>query len=217
MIDIILVCDDLFGLDVYSVMEQVNIWNLRNGYQERYRILGYISDSEAPFGNVKHSVKRLGSIHGWKPLADERYVLGVKMPDRKKQVVAELKGVGCIFQKVYTPWMLAPVIEIGEGSVVSAYSIKPGMKIGDFATVIDSMLAYHSIGDYSTVLRTSNITGDVGNSAYIGNHVYTHLGVYIGDNSCVDDGSVVVKNVKPGTSVSGVPARKMKERKDYER
>lgn len=214
--DIIIVCDDLFGLEIYSVLEQINIWNVRENGKEKYNILGYISDCEAPFGNVRHSIARLGSIGSWRPMGDEQYVLGIKMPTRKKETVACLKHVGCSFATVYTPWMITVIdeIEIGEGSFVAANSIKSGMKIGKFATLIASMHSSHAIGDYSTVLRFSNVTGNVGKEAYLGNHVYTHLGVFVGDESYIADGSIVVKDVKPGMSVSGVPARKIKQRKE---
>lgn len=213
MKDIILVCEDLLGLDIYSVLEQINAWNMKYGMKPRYRILGYISDVEAPFGDAVHSMKRLGTIQRWKPVADESYVLGMCMPESKKRTVEALKGSGCTFESVCAPWVLALPFRAGEGSVVAAYSIKNGVYIGKYVTLLGSMLTSHRIGDFSTVLRFANITGDVGESAFVGNHVYSHLGKKIGDYCIVADGSVVVKNVKDGTSVSGVPAKKVKLRR----
>lgn len=211
MQDIIIVCEDLFGLEVYSVLSDMNLWYSTRGEPVPYNILGYISDNENPFGHICTNIPRLGKINDWIPLSDERYVMGMKQPEQKKKTVEILKAKGCKFETIYTPWLLAPVIDIGEGSVVASYSIKAGMKLGRFVTVIGAMLTSRSVGDYSTVLRYSNITGNVGESSYVGNHVYTHLGKEIGDHCYVSDGSIVVNNVKSSTTVAGIPARKIKQ------
>ena len=210
MKDVIIVCDNIFGLQVYSILEEINKWFEREKNGHSYNILGYISEITDPFGGVFSPIERLGSISDWKPIGNEYYVLGCDIPERKRAVVDCLKAKGCQFETVYTPWMLAPVISIGEGSVVAAYSIKAGMNLGKYVTLIDSMMTSHYVGDYSTVLRVSNITADVGENTYIGNHVYSHTGCKIGDNVIVEDGSIVVKSVKNGSHISGVPARKIK-------
>ncbi len=212
MNEIILVCDDLFGLEVYTVMEQVNRWDREHGNEPRYRILGYISDSEAPFGNFKSSMKRLGGIQDWKPTGDEQYALGIRMPERKRAVVEQLKANGCTFCTVVSPWIIGSITELEEGSVVCAYSMKVGLHIGKYTTILNPMMGAFAknIGDYSTILHFSNIIGDIGENTYVGNHVFLSSCKNIGDNCYVEDGSIIVKNVKSGTRVSGVPARKMK-------
>ena len=197
-------------MEIYSILARANDWNRERGKDPDYQILGYICDSERPFGDLSSRLERLGSIQGWKPVGDEAYVLGIALPERKREVVFALKAAGCIFCTVRAPWMLALNIEVGEGSVAAAYSIKDGMKVGSYVTLVESMLTSKSVQDYSTVLRFSNITGNVGEGSFVGNHVYSHLGKTIGDHCYVEDGSIIVKNVKSGTRVSGVPARKMK-------
>ena len=212
MKNIIIACNDVFGLEVYSILKEVNNWYKRRKEESIYNIIGYISDSEKPFGKFDGFIPRLGSIEEWTPLKEgETYVLGILKPESKQQTVESLTKKGCCFEMVRTPWVLSPPIKIGVGSFVAAYSIKGGMKIGNYVTLIESMLTSRSIGDYSTVLRFSNITGNIGKSVFIGNHVYSHLGKTIGDNAYVMDGSIVVKDIKPGITVAGVPARKARK------
>ena len=210
MKNIIVVCEDLFGLDVYSILDEINVWYEENGREKPYHFLGYISEKRYPFGNVKHGLNYLGSIHEWVPTGKELYVIGISMPENKKIVVDQLKKKGCNFETVRVPWIRDLGIPIGEGSILATYSVKPDIEIGKFVIAIQSILT-SSVGDYSTILRFSNITGSVGDSTYIGNHVYSHLGKTIGNNCYVADGSIIVKDIKSGSSVSGVPARKLRE------
>ncbi len=211
MKDVIVVCDDLFGLEVCSILEQINQWNIGYWMKPPYNLLGYISDAQAPFGDAPHSVKRLGGIRDWAPAGEEKYVLAITDPKRKQQLAAALKAAGFVFETVFAPWTVTAPVEVGEGCVIAAYSIKPGMHIGDFVTVMDSMLTSHSVGDYSTIMRFANITGDVGKFAFVGNHAYSHLGKSIGDYCRIRDGAVLVKNAKEGAVMAGVPAVKVKK------
>ena len=91
----------------------------------------------------------------------------------------------------------------------------------------DCMLSYdieirntdsHKIYDKNTNERINE-----GSSINIGNHVWLGMraiilkGVTIGDNSIVAAGSIVTKDVKANTIVSGNPARQVKENKNWSR
>ena len=206
-----MVCSDLFGLEVYSILSDINRRHKEDNSLQPYHVMGYICDNDCPFGDCYDGLERLGSIMGWKRSGNERYVLGIKEPDKKKMATDCLLSNGCVFESVCSPWTLGNSFPIGEGSVIDAYSMKQGIQIGRFVTAIHCMLPSITIGDYSTIMRFANVTGEVGCFSYIGNHAYTHLGKKVGDHCYVADGSVVVKDVKSGTVVSGVPARRIKQ------
>ena len=211
MKEIILVCDDLFGLEVLDFINQINLFSLKESGEPEYKVIGYLSEKDNPFNNVVTSVARIGNIVDWMPSANEMFILGIKDPELKFKAVKILKQKGAHFLSLMTPWTIAPELELGEGSVISAYTIKKGIKIGSFVTVIGAMLSCRKIDDYSTILRFSNIAGnDVGKGSFVGNHVLVAVGKNIGDQCIVADGSIVVNNVKSGLSVSGVPAKKIK-------
>ena len=209
MKNVILVCEDLFGLEVFDLLVQSNLWYRQNGREEAYRVLGYVSDAPDPFGDTPCPLARLGTLSDHAAAEGTEYVLGIAGPAAKVRAVEAIKARGGVFATVYCPWILAIGISVGEGSVVAAYSIKPGMELGPYTTTIESMLTPKKVGAYSTILRFSNITGNVGERAYVGNHVYSHLGVTIGDDAVAQDGAIIVRNVKPGMTVAGVPARRV--------
>ena len=208
MKEVILVCNDLFGIEVLELVNQINIYRFQKCGEPEFKVVGYLSEKDNPFGDINISIRKIGSIYDWKPSSNERFILGMNKPEEKLEVVNIMKGKGACFQTIIAPWTIAPALEIGEGSVISAYTIMKGIEIGKYVTVIGAMLSGYRIGDYSTVLRFSNIAGEtIGRCSYIGNHVFLAVGKKIGDYCTVGDGSIVVKNVKSGLSVSGVPAK----------
>lgn len=212
MTEIVLVCDDFFGMDVLSVIEEINKLEQEKTGEARYRIKGYISNRQAPLGETVGQPERLGSISGWIPAEDERVVIGLSRPEQKMETVRILKEKGAKFETICAPWIIAYPMEVGEGSIVAAYSANYRMKIGSFVTIIGSMLSCRIVGDYSTILRYANIVGDpIGSRTYIGNHVFVAREKSVGDDCRLEDGAVIVKSVKSGTCVSGVPAKKRKE------
>ena len=211
MTDVVLVCEDVFGLEILDLLHRINEYLIREGGDPRYRVLGYVSDVSAPFGDMPSPADRLGDLASHPMAEGARYVLGIKEPASKRAAVSVILSRGGRFETVSSPWMLAYKMPFGEGAVMNAYSVTPSVSVGDYVTVCDSMLALEgSIGAYSTVLRFANVIGDgVGEEALIGNCTFIPHGVTVGDRARVLDGSIAVKNVKPGTTVSGNPAKKI--------
>ncbi len=211
---IAIICNDLFGLEVLSVIECINKYYSRNNNTEKYEVVGFVTIKPNHFNSAVSSVPIIDSLEKWKPDKQIKAVLGMKDPALKKHSVTILKNRQVDFETIVAPWMLSfpDWLTIGEGSIVCPYSAKPGMKIGSFVTVMGSMLSGHNIGDYSTVMRFSNIAGEsIGRECVVEDHVFLAVGKRIEDQCFVEAGSIVVKNVKTGTKVTGVPAMRKKE------
>jgi len=98
------------------------------------------------------------------------------------------------------------------------YKIEIGKDCMFSADIVIMNTDVHRIYDIDTKLKTNE-----GKSINIGNHVWLGMraiilkGVTIGDNSIVAAGSIVTKDVKANTIVSGNPARQVKENKNWSR
>ncbi|MBP3474716.1 MAG: hypothetical protein J6K48_00125 [Lachnospiraceae bacterium] len=218
--NVIIVCEDLFGLEIYSILNEIN------GYVEKerlsndtYNIMGFISNHSHPFRLVDNSIKPiLGDIDSWQPTKNEQYVMGIKNPESKEHFAKILKDKGADFLTILTPWTLVPDhLHIGEGCVISNYSFKDGAVFDEFVTMINVMAGAAHVGAYTTIDALANITNaDIGKKVRIGSHAFLMEHIQIGDNVQVYSGSMVFANIKPDQKVAGIPANKMKYRKIVE-
>lgn len=118
------------------------------------------------------------------------------------------------------------VIKIGDKTTIEEarvtsfepYKIEIGKDCMFSADIVIMNTDVHRIYDVDTGLKTNQ-----GKEISIGNHVWLGIrttvlkGVSIGDNSIVAAGSIVTKDVKANTIVSGNPAKQIKENKNWSR
>lgn len=209
--DLIVACEDTYGLDVYMMIMAVNARAAAVGGKS-YRVLGFISDEPEAFGQISPPVPLLGTIAGWNAEGDARYVMAIRDPARKRRAVAALKQKGAAFETLVAPWVLLPSeYETGEGCIIGNYSCKHGSRFGDFVVADTVMCESVTVGEYATLCPFSNITNStVGSDAFIGTHAVIMEHKHVGDRASVLPGSVVLTNVKPDSTVGGVPAKRVK-------
>ena len=118
------------------------------------------------------------------------------------------------------------VIKIGDKTSIEEaritsfepYKIEIGKDCMFSANIVIMNTDVHKIYDIDTGLKTNE-----GKEISIGNHVWLGIrtiilkGVSIGDNAIVAAGSIVTKDVKANTIVSGNPAKQIKENKNWSR
>ncbi len=213
MTNIILVCADPFGLQILDLLRDVVLADEKEGREPRYRMCGYVSEEPAPFGELPCGLKRLGSPEDHHAPEGARYVLGVREPELKRRLVAQILSRGGAFETVISPRILMSTgVTFGEGAVVDAYSITQGVSIGAYATVCGAMLAGRfKVGDYATALYFSNLIGEeLGEGAYVGSHVFLPHGKSVGAFARVHHGAIIASSIKDGAVVSGIPAKKVR-------
>ena len=210
MQDIIVVCAGGFGREVHALIRAINRHAKTEGKEEPYNILGFLSDVPDALDGIKIDSKIIGDIQNWQPKGSEVYALGISSPKSKEKLSTMLKNRGAKFVSLVSPELYIPeTTKIGEGSIILAYSIGECAKIGRFVNVNGSMVGNDAvIGDYNTTTGFTNVTNAIiGKRVFIGSHAVIMNKKKVGDDAFVCVGSVVVKNVKPGTKVFGVPAK----------
>ncbi len=204
---IVIVCDDKYGLDIFTIIESINA-NYHGVDSIKYETIGFISDRSDPFENFASPAPLLGRIEDYENKDGLSVVLAIKDPNKKEAVVKQLKSKGAIFETIIAPWALLPFeFEVGEGCIIANYNCKHKSKFGNFVIMDTAMCETVEVGDYSTVCPFVNLTnGIVGKSVYIGSHSVIMVDRTVGDGAYIYPGSIVVKNIKPGSVVAGVPA-----------
>lgn len=213
MKDIIIVCAGGYGQEILWILEAINYDAEQRGKEKSYNILGFLSDDPDVLKGKENPYKIIGDIQNWKPYGDEVYALGLSSPKEKERIASLLKLRGAKFESLIAPWCLASkeYIEMGEGCIITAYSISRNVKLGQFVNIMGSMIgAGVEIDDFSTITGFANIaSARIGKRVFVGSHSVIVGNKKIGDDAFVCVGSIVVSNVKPGTKVFGNPAKRV--------
>ncbi len=206
MRNIIIVCEDFYGMDVFMIVEAINAHAVRKAQQ--YRVLGFLHDNPGSWAEFVPPAPILGNISDWACKVETRYVIAIREPEHKRIAVEMLKARGAVFETIIAPWVQHPVeFEHGEGCVIANYNFKYKSKFGNFVIMDTCMCESVEIDDYSTLGPFVNITtATIGKSVYIGAHAAIISGRIIGDNASIYPGSIVMSNVKAGACIAGVPA-----------
>jgi sugar O-acyltransferase (sialic acid O-acetyltransferase NeuD family) len=150
-------------------------------------------------------------------LPESQVLLGVGKIKIKERFVDLAREKNCTF----VDWFISDTAYIGKKNTISLGAvICPGcvittnVKIWDFVTINLNCTIGHnsSIGAFSTLAPGVHISGDVtvGTSVYIGTGAVIREGVTIGAGATIGMGAVVLKDVPPGETWVGNPARKLR-------
>jgi len=208
MKDLIIVGASGYGREIIKYIDDINEvtpeWNL----------LGFLDDNQKALEGYECDYKVLGSIQGWQPKETEYFVCGLAFPQVKRKVVEILRAKGAQFATIIHPTArLSKHCHIGEGTVVTSNcSISDNAFVGDFVSLLGSGVAHDAhIGNYSTLSGRCAVNGhaEVGEMVYMGCGVLVAPSKKIGEGATVGIGSVVISNVKPGTTVFGNPAKRL--------
>lgn len=155
----------------------------------------------------------IGSVSTYSPGPDEYLVCAIAEPRVKQRVVEQVRSAGARFVSVIHPTALVGRgVTLGEGCVLCpGVILTTDIRVGDFVTFNCCSSVGHDavIGSWSTLNGRCDITGAVrlGEGVFVGSHATVIPQCDIGDWATLGAGSVVVRNVPPGATMFGVPAR----------
>lgn len=213
MQDVIIVCAGSYGREVFWCLQENNRLAIKRGLEPKYNILGFLSDVPVDLERYKIHSSVIGTIKDWVPKETEKYALGLGKPADKKKVATMLKERGAEFINVVSDWVsLTPDVTMGEGCLISSGSfVGCDVHIGDFVNIMGSMIYSGAvIEDFSTTTGFTVVERSVvRQGVYIGSKAVISEGAEVGSWSNVSVGSVVFDNVRPNTTVFGMPAQEI--------
>ena len=195
-----------FGRELHSALTTSPLYLSR----QRVAEVVYIDD-RTPTVPVRGDV--ISSVGDYAPQERDIVLLAIGAPAVRRRVVAMLQSRGARFGTfVHDQALIGEGVELDEGVIICGGVLATSdVKVGAFAQINVNCSIGHDvvIGEYSTLSANCDLTGGVivGSDAFLGTAVTIAPGKKIGDGAAVGIGSVVIRNVRPHTTVFGNPAR----------
>ena len=183
---------------------------------KQYSILGYLHKlmGDSPLDKYPSDYTILGSWEDYPLDKSSNFILAVADPHWKKILYDHLAGKCNLISFVHYTARIGKFCQIAEGSLVTTYSvISTNVKLGKAVFVNGGSQVGHDvvIGDYTTLYSRVQVGGgcQIGSNVVIGSCATILPGIKIGDGATIGTGSVVIRNVKPGVTVFGNPAKRL--------
>lgn len=176
---------------------------------------GYLDDKKDALDGFEGYPPIISSVEEYEPQVDDVFICALGDPKWVKHYTQIIESKGGEFISIISP--IASIgrnTKIGKGCIVHGWTaISSDISIGNHVYVgVFSNLGHDvKIGDYCHIGAYSFFGG----ASAIGDCVTIHPRANIlphknvGDNAIVGAASVVIKNVKPNTTVFGVPAKEI--------
>ncbi len=181
-----------------------------------YDILGFYADDPPKFGTSILGIPVKGPINELDPKDCSNAIIAIGVNEGRKKLSMQLDFNWISVVHPFS-WV-HPEVPIGEGTVICAGSIvQPGAKIGSHVIINTKSSVDHDtfVGNYSHI-SVAHLAGgaSIDEGVFLALHSVVLPDLHVGAWAIVGAGSVVTKNVKPRTTVIGIPARVLQSKKE---
>jgi sugar O-acyltransferase (sialic acid O-acetyltransferase NeuD family) len=197
-----------FGREVFSMT------GTAQGCDTEWAVTGFLNDIPEALAGLEGFPAIAGDTDH-QPQRDELFICAIGDVPGRRMVVEKFRRRGARFvNMIQRTALLAPSVQLGEGIIVEAFSgIGANARVGDFSTVLSHVSIGHDvvIGSFVQVSPFASILGrvEIGDGVLIGSHAVILPNVKIGAGATVGAGSIVISDVAAGTTVFGVPAKRL--------
>lgn len=199
-----------FGREVY------NLALACKGYQKDYVVKGFLDDKSDALDGFKGYPPIVSSVEDYEVQPDDVFICALGVPLYRKQYAEIILDKGGEFITLIHPTSLCLLnTAIGKGCIILRnVTVSCDVQIGDFVSIQSAASLGHDtkIADWCVLgCRTF-----FGGGSKIDSEALIHTGAIIlpkkkvGHGAVVGAGAVVVRDVKPGTTVYGNPAIRLK-------
>lgn len=196
-----------FGREVYNLAKRCD------GYNKEFVIKGFLDDKAEALLGFNYPSQIISSVEDYSPEKDDVFVcaLGDVQWKMKYSAIILDKG-GEFFNLIHPSAIIMDNVSMGKGVIIMPHVlISNDSTVGDHVTIQAFTALGHDckIGDWSQLNSYSFMGGfcELEKGVTLNPQSVILPKLKVGENAVVGAGSVVIKNVKPKTTVFGNPAK----------
>jgi sugar O-acyltransferase (sialic acid O-acetyltransferase NeuD family) len=200
-----------FGREVAQLIEDLNRGS------PRFEIVGFVDDDPSMVGKVLNGYSVLSSQQALEAAPGLSVAVAVGDPVTRMRIVERIRKYGVSFPNLVHPSVvIGREVRLGVGNIICAGSILTvNIRLGDFCQLnLKTTVGHDAVLDhFATSACGVDFAGysHLGVGTYFGNHATVLQSVRVGPFTTVGAGAVVNRDLPPGVTAVGVPARVIKE------
>lgn len=184
-------------------------------YNKKFIIKGFIDDNVHSLDGFENYPTIVGTIGEYQIQENDIFVCSIGGESRRKCMGSILARGGEFMTMIHPSSRIGTNVHIGKGCYVGAYTIiAADAFIDDYNFIQSHVIVGHDvvIGKWNRIDSFTFIVGGdkIGENCMIHTRAMLSHNVSVGDGAHVGACSMVINNVEPGTTVFGVPARRIK-------
>lgn len=178
-------------------------------------VAGFLDGNQKALDGIDCTHSVIATPEDYQPRANDRFICTVGASRRRLQICATLSDKGAIFTTIIQPGaVISSRAKIGVGCIIGAgASTSSNVIVGDHSYLLANVVVAHDciIGRGCNVSPGAVLSGGctLGDGVMIGINASLLPGARVGDHATVGAGSVVLRSVKSGATVMGVPAKQI--------
>ena len=186
-----------------------------SGYKKEYVIKGFLDDNPHALEGFEDFPPVLGTVDGYQIQPDDLFFNSIGEIKDKKKCINKILGKGGDFITLIHPTAdISKGTTIGKGCMIAQRAgVGTETEIGDFCLIQGNAVIGHDVkvGNYCRIDCNVVLIADVKLDDDVCVHTSSVINhrVHIGEGATVGALSFVIRNVKPGTTVQGNPAKRI--------
>lgn len=199
-----------FAREIFSYIKNENL------IYAGYKFGGFLSDYKDDLQGFNIDYNIVDVIMSVKLHSSDAVIIAVADCDLKEKLFEHYTNVGVkILTYIHSTAYIGNNVIIGDGTVICPYAtLTSDIRIGVAVTInVHSSIGHDAIlGDYCTLSGHCDVTGHVylESKVFMGSHALVIPKIKVGEGAVIGAGSVVISKVKPGATMFGNPAKKIK-------
>ena len=194
---------------------EILAWSEAACPESDWHIAGFLDGNQDSLRRFKIDLPILGTPDSYLPQEGDRFVCAIGYPATKLRLCRSLQDRGAQFINLIHPTaIIGPRCILGTGAILCPFTLLTvDITLGNFVTLNARAGVGHDcvVGDGCTLNAFCDVTGGsrLGEGVFLGSHAVIAPGTTVGDYARVGAGSVVIRRVRPKSTVMGVPAKRL--------